>query len=403
MSPMMSAQSTIRRQPLRGMPRRSFTLVEAVISIVLVGVMLVAAINTLGATAVSKRSIEQQMLGDSLAQDLMAEILNEAYEEPDDAPNFGRESGEGVGSRVSWDDVDDYAGWSKSPPKAKDDTVLSGFDAWTRSVEVVWVKPADLNTVTGTKTGVKRISVTVSRNDSPATELVAIRTQAWPKGRKDPGVVVLLVVSDIDSPTSEESDRQLLMESWGYTVNLIQASDSQLKFDAAVVDADIAYVPEGINEVDLNTKLRDTLIGVVCEEANLGAEFGFADSWTDGDFPSQDLQIVDNTHYVTQGLAIGSLTIFASDQPVHMLVWPYADDLETLGRNWDDDDESWRRSLAVIETGGDIEGGGGDDTAAGRRVRFPWGLAGFDIKKLNKDGRNLMKRSIEWAARKEQP
>ena len=104
------------------------------------------------------------MLGDSLAQDLMAEILNEAYEEPDDAPNFGRESGEGVGSRVNWDDVDDYAGWSKSPPKAKDDTILSGFDAWTRSVEVVWVKPADLNTVVGTKTGVKRISVTVSRN-----------------------------------------------------------------------------------------------------------------------------------------------------------------------------------------------------------------------------------------------
>ena len=322
-----------------------------------------------------------------------------AYEDPDQTPNFGGESGESGGSRIDWDDVDDYAGWSASPPEANDGTTLSGFEAWTRSVEVVWVKPGQLNTV-GAKTGVKRISVTVSRNDGPATELVAIRTQAWPKGRKDPGVGVLLVVNNIDSPTPQELARQLLMESWGFTVNLIRASDPQLTFDAAVIDANIAYVPEGINESDLNTKLRDTLIGVVCEEANLGDEFGFAGGWTDGCVTSDDLRIVDNTHYITQGLTISPLIIFTSAQPVHMLVSPYAADLQTLGRNWDDDDEFWRRSLAVIEVGGALEGGG---TAAGRRVRLPWGLAGFDIIELNKDGRNLMKRSIEWAANKEQP
>ena len=44
----------------------------------LVGIMLVAAINTLGATAVSKRHIDQRVLGDSLAQDLMAEIRTSA-------------------------------------------------------------------------------------------------------------------------------------------------------------------------------------------------------------------------------------------------------------------------------------------------------------------------------------
>lgn len=394
----MRARSTIRRQPMRGMPRRSFTLVEAVISIVLVGILLVAAINTLGATAVSKRSIEQQVLGDLLAQDLMAEILTQAYEEPDGAPSFGLETGEGIGVRINWDDVDDYAGWSASPPQATDGTTLSGFDGWTRSVEVVWVKPTDLNTV-GTKTGVKRISVTVSRNDGPATELVAIRTQAWPKGRKDPGVVVLLVTNS-GNPNAQEQARQLLMESWGFRVNLIRASNSQLTLDAAVVVANIAYVPQGIHEGDLNTKLRDTLIGVVCEEANLGAEFGFAGSWTDGDFPTQNHRIVDNAHYITQGLSIGLLPIFGSTQSVHMLDWPYAPDLQTLGTNWDDDDKLFRRSLAVIDAGGDLYGGG---TAAGRRVRLPWGLSGFDITKLNKDGRNLMKRSIEWAANKEQP
>ncbi len=159
-----------------------FTLVEAVISIVLVGVLLVAAINTLGATAVSQRNIEHQALGYTLAQDLMAEILSQAYEEPVDNVAFGREAGESGGSRVDWDDIDDYGGWSATPPETKDEEPLDGYDHWTRSVEVAWVKPTSLNELGG-NTGVKRITVTTSFNNIPAAELVAIRTQAWPKAK----------------------------------------------------------------------------------------------------------------------------------------------------------------------------------------------------------------------------
>ena len=165
-------------------PRRTpgFTLVEAVISIVLVGVLLVAAINTLGATAVSTRNIEHQALGYTLAADLMAEILSQAYEEPVDNVAFGRESGESGGSRVDWDDVDDYDGWSATPPETKDEEPLDGYDQWTRSIEVASVNPTSLNDRVG-NTGVKRIIVTASFKGVPAAELVAIRTQAWPKAK----------------------------------------------------------------------------------------------------------------------------------------------------------------------------------------------------------------------------
>ena len=159
-----------------------FTLVEAVISIVLVGVLLVAAINTLGATAVSKRNIEHQALGYTLAADLMAEILSQAYEEPVDTVIFGRESSESGGERTEWDDVDDYDGWSATPPETKDGEPLDGYDEWTRSVEVAFVNPTMLNEI-GTNTGMKRITVTASFNGVPAAELVAIRTQAWPKAK----------------------------------------------------------------------------------------------------------------------------------------------------------------------------------------------------------------------------
>ena len=83
---------------------------------------------------------------------------------------------------MDWDDIDDYDGWSATPPETKDEEPLDGYDQWTRSVEVAFVKPTNLNQVDNT-TGVKRITVTASFNGVPAAELVAIRTQAWPKAK----------------------------------------------------------------------------------------------------------------------------------------------------------------------------------------------------------------------------
>ncbi|MCH8314581.1 MAG: prepilin-type N-terminal cleavage/methylation domain-containing protein [Planctomycetes bacterium] len=175
--------SDIARIPNARHRTPGFTLIEAVISVVLVGVLLVAAINTLGATAVSKRNIEHQALGYPLAADLMTEILNQAYEEPVDTVNFGRESSESGGDRTDWDDIDDYEGWSATPPEGKDGAPLDGYDQWTRSVEIAFVQTASLNNEVGVNTGVKRITVTASFNGVPAAELVAIRTQAWPKAK----------------------------------------------------------------------------------------------------------------------------------------------------------------------------------------------------------------------------
>ena len=381
-------------------PRRTlgFTLVEAVISIVLVGVMLVAAINMLGATAVSKRSTEQQALGYSLAQDLMNEILIQPYEDPTQAAALGPEVGESGVNRVDFDDVDDYENWLATPPEEKNGTQLIGYDRWTRSVDVSFVKPTDLQTEILSRTGVKRITVTVSRDGIPATQLIAIRTHAWPMSRKNPGIDVLFVVNGTEDLTSQEKAKKLLMESWGFAVSIIRAADSQENFDTEVTGANVAYISEDINDADLNTKLRYTLIGVVSEEANLGAEFGFAGSWKGGN--STEIRIVDNLHYITSGLSLGDVQILSSSQPGHMLVAPVELGLQVLGRSWDPNVNGYFHSLAVIEAGDELYGG---ELASGRRARLPWGRLDFDIGELNKSGRDIMRRTIEWAASKEQP
>ena len=153
-----------------------FTLVEAVVALLIVGTMLVAALTTVGASRLSQLKTSQQSRGQQLAADLMAEIIRAEYEDPSQIPQFGTEPGETGSGRDLFDDVDDYNGWSASPPEYEDGTAIPGLTGWERSVAVAWVDPTDPNLVQGSETGAKRIIVTVSWNDIPAGSVTAVRT-----------------------------------------------------------------------------------------------------------------------------------------------------------------------------------------------------------------------------------
>ena len=162
----------------RNCSARAFSMVEVTISVVIVGGMTVAALNTVGAAKLGSQKITSRNGGTLLAQQLMTEILIQAYEEPNGAPNFGREGGEGGGDRTGRDDVDDYDGWSGSPPEYKDGTVIPDLDGWARHVTVAWVEATDLSLTSGSETNVKRITVTVTYNGMEVASLTAVRTLA---------------------------------------------------------------------------------------------------------------------------------------------------------------------------------------------------------------------------------
>jgi hypothetical protein len=102
-----------------------------------------------------------------LANDLMEEIKSRRFDEnffPDEpGSTLGIDSGENADNRASFDDVDDYNGWQRTPPQSIDATVLSDFSRFTRSAAIDYVR---LNGATwvysGTPTYYKRIIVTVS-------------------------------------------------------------------------------------------------------------------------------------------------------------------------------------------------------------------------------------------------
>ena len=159
---------------------RAFTLVEATLSTIIVGVMIVAALSTVGATRLGEYKAGQSCRGLPLAQDLLAEILQQAYEDPNTPVLFGPEAGEATSHRADFDDVDDYHNWSASPPQRKNGAPMNDLAGWERHVEVVWVNPDELSQTVGSDQNVKRITVTVTYNDMTVGSVSAFRTSVWP-------------------------------------------------------------------------------------------------------------------------------------------------------------------------------------------------------------------------------
>lgn len=155
-----------------------FTLIEAMVSIVIVGVMVVAALTTLGGSAQSQRVRASRLLGPALAQQLMGEILQTWYQEPDEAPVLGRESGESAGSRAAYDDVDDYDGWSESPLKTKDGSAVANTTGWTREVAVAYANPQNPKNTKPNETGLKKVVVTVTDPQGRVVTLTALRSES---------------------------------------------------------------------------------------------------------------------------------------------------------------------------------------------------------------------------------
>ena len=171
----------IRERGSRTFSARALTMIEAVLSIAVVGLVLVAALDAVSTAQAGEYKIAERARGLLLAQDLMAEILQQAYADPESGPAaIALEAGEaGVGDRNLRDDVDDYDGWSASPPQHKAGTVMSDLQAWGRSVQVVWVNPLNPSQTVGSNQGVKRITVTVTHNGVPVASLFVFRTSAW--------------------------------------------------------------------------------------------------------------------------------------------------------------------------------------------------------------------------------
>ena len=203
-----------------------------------------------------------------------------------------------------------------------------------------------------------------------------------------PGSPLLVVAADADSPSTQEVARFALLESWAYSVILIDDDATQADFNAAVTGVDVAYIPEEVAAASLSAKLAGAAVGVVSEKADLADEMGISTGCAVG--TGSLLEITDNQHYITSALSTGTVAIFDSAQPTTAVAGKLASDLLVLAK-WGSD-----KALATLDAGGMLHDGG---FVAGRRVQLPWGDGAFDINALNANGRLILQRSLEWAGK----
>ncbi|MFC1498741.1 type II secretion system protein [Verrucomicrobiota bacterium] len=164
--------SDIRHPPSDIRNQKAFTLIELIVTIVIIGVAVTAL--TLGFYEKVKsldfeRSAQNATL---LADDLAYEIRSKIYEEPTNS--FGAEESS---PRSNFDDVDDYDGWSESPPRTIEGTAMTDYNGFTRSVIIMNVLTNNLDPAVPEpdgSTSFKRIEVVVSGPEAAITNVSVV-------------------------------------------------------------------------------------------------------------------------------------------------------------------------------------------------------------------------------------
>lgn len=158
----------------------AFTLVETVVALLVASVMLVAALNSVGAARATDYKIAERNRALGLAQALMGEILQQPYVDPQTGSSAnGIDPGETTGNRSLFDDVGDYEGWLASPPQRKDGTAIVSAAGYEEVVHVIWVNSGAMFAPSASETGVKQIEVSINHQNRTIVTLVAYRTSAW--------------------------------------------------------------------------------------------------------------------------------------------------------------------------------------------------------------------------------
>lgn len=157
--------------------RHGLSLIEVAMSTLLVGLILVTSLKSVGSVIRHRATTADDSRALWLAQDLMNEILENKYDDPDAPPIFGAEE---LTGRDTWDDVDDFHLWDKTPPEERDGTVIPNLTGWRRDVTVAYVDPNNPSLVSGTDQGVKRITVRIRQNGNTLISLQALRSSGSP-------------------------------------------------------------------------------------------------------------------------------------------------------------------------------------------------------------------------------
>lgn len=128
-----------------GPRRRGFTLIEAAITTIIIGVGCVSMLELLGAGTLANNESTELTTAINLAGNVREAMTGMHYADPTLPTHWGPETGEGGVS--AYDDVDDFDGWSsgtQNPINARRERLGAEYGHWTQQVKVECVRPDNL-------------------------------------------------------------------------------------------------------------------------------------------------------------------------------------------------------------------------------------------------------------------
>ena len=160
--------------------RRGITLAETVVSTLLIGFVLVSTLQIVGPMARSTTVHADRLIAANLANELAEEISIKLFIDPGavDPDALGIDPDDTITDRTDFDDVDDYHNWSSSPPRLSKGNLYTTLPGWTRSVAVAHATLADPSVDSKTNTGLKRITITVSKGGTQLAQITTLHSQS---------------------------------------------------------------------------------------------------------------------------------------------------------------------------------------------------------------------------------
>lgn len=178
---------------IRTQPQRGVTLIEVAISTVLVGVVLVASLETLGGSMRTTRAAADTIDAYNVLGMMLNEVRSAPFEDPDgNTAGLGIEADEPSSptDRLAFDDADDYAGYTSTPPTSPDGTSIAGYDGWTQTFTVTYLEAdpsdRDLRTTTLIDEGLRLIACELTNPDGESYQLGCVRSAFGPSEEPAP-------------------------------------------------------------------------------------------------------------------------------------------------------------------------------------------------------------------------
>ncbi len=159
---------------------KGFTLLEILMTTVLLGMGITALMAGMASTANVNSSGSEITQAVLLAQDIREWTMNLPFHDPDPTQAANPPGPDGSSPQTLVDDVDDLMNVTFSPPRNSHGEILSDMDDWSETITLTWRSLADpTQIVTPGSSTVMNINVTISHYGQEVLSSSWLKTEAF--------------------------------------------------------------------------------------------------------------------------------------------------------------------------------------------------------------------------------